>query len=1010
MVTIRPVPLDLRPPGTSFVARERELARLATALAAAAHGSPSLLLIAGEAGVGKTRLVQEFVTRVGDGAQVLLGRCIQLRGGGLPYGPIVDALRPLTRELSPGELDELFGPGQGDLTRLLPAATPPQLGRPAGPAGELARARLFEHVLRALDRLARHRPVVVVVEDVHWVDASTLDLLTFLVRMVRQERLLLVATYRSDELGPRHPLRATIAELERAHHVELIELARFDHEELTALLRGILGGPPSPAVVQRIFARSGGNAFLAEELLAAEASQPNRELPRRLQDLLLARISALAEDTRHALRVAATVGRPTEHHLLAAASRLPEARLHAALREAVDGQLLIAEQDAYGFRHALLQEAVYDELLPGERHQLHAAVARALSEDPHAGVFLQTAAELSHHWYAARQHPQALTASIAAGRVAVDVHGFTEAHTQYERALTLWAQVPDAHEQAGLALPELRLEAAEAARWAGLPDRATGLLQEALADLGSHLAPARAGLLHARLAECRSEAGDTKSALAAYEEASRLVANEPPSTEKARVLAGHGTELMRQGRYSASRALCEQAIAVARAVRAQAEEGRALNTLGCDLSALGDPQAGIAALRRALVLSEAAGSFDDLHRVYLNLSVVLELDAGRPQDGLEVARQGLERMRLLGLELALPSTTLRTNLAWGLWYLGHWEEAERLVSEIQARALPTMWALELQLLVGRLHMARGRLDLAHELGLSATRVVEQLDDARSEVFVQRYLADLAAWQGDHDIARSAAAEALQRLADTEDYMIELRLCLTGLRATADAAERARDRRARPSELTDIQTTGWQLLAHARQALAAFGGNLSEARANAAACEAEFTRLELRSDAEQWAAVATSWDALSRPYEAAYARWRQAEALLAGRASKAAAGVLRQAHQATVQLGERPLRHEIERLARRARIGLQPSGAGVKTTAATSRASEHGLTPREREVLQHLVEGRTNRQIARALFISEKTASVHVSNIMSKLGAANRSEAAAIAHRRRMVKPKGPDGR
>jgi DNA-binding CsgD family transcriptional regulator/tetratricopeptide (TPR) repeat protein len=1004
MVTIRPVPLDLRPPSTSFVAREGELARLGTALAATAQGSPGLLLIAGEAGVGKSRLVQEFATRVGDRAQVLLGRCIQLRGGGLPYGPIVDAFRPLTRELSPGELDELFGPGQGGLTRLLPAATPPRRVA-AEPAGELAQARLFELVLRALDRLALQRPVVVVVEDVHWVDASTLDLLTFLVRMVRQERLLFVATYRSDELDPRHPLRATIAELERSRHVELMELARFDHEELTALLRGILGGPPAPAVVQRIFARSGGNAFLAEELLTAEAGQPDGELPRRLQDLLLARISALAEDTRHALRIAATVGRPTEHHLLAAASRLPEARLHAALREAVDRQLLVAEHDAYGFRHALLQEAVYDELLPGERQQLHAAVARALAEDPHAGVLLQTAAELSHHWYAARQHPQTLTAAIAAGRVAADVHGFTEAHTQYERALTLWAQVPRAHEQAGLALPELRLEAAEAARWAGLPDRATGLLQAALADLGGRLDPARAGLLHARLAEYRSEAGDSKSALVAYEEASRLVANEPPSTEKARVLAGHGTELMRHGHFSASRRVCEQAIAVARAAGARAEEGRALGTMGCDLSALGDPEAGVAALRQALSLSEAAGSFDDLHRVYLNLSVVLELDAGRPLEGLEVARRGLERMRQLGLGLALPSDALRASLAWGLWDVGQWQEAEHLLSEAMTRALPLVWMFELQLLAGRLHMARGRFDRAHDHGQSAARVVEELDDARSEFFLQRYLADLATWQGDHGSALSVAAKAVRHLADTEEHMVLVGLCSSGLRATADAAERTRNRRARPAETPELHAAGEWLLSCARRSVALLGDSRSEARANAATCEAEFTRLELRSDAGQWAAAAASWDALSRPYEAAYARWRQAEALLAARASKAAAGVLRQAHRATVQLGERPLRHEIERLARRARIGLRPPGAGVKTTA-TSRASEHGLTPREREVLQHVVEGRTNRQIARALFISEKTASVHVSNIMSKLGAANRSEAAAIAHRRRMVKPDG----
>ncbi len=1003
MMTIRPVPIDLRTPGTSFVAREEELARLGIALTAAADGSPGSLLIAGEAGVGKTRLVHEFARRVGGEAQVLLGSCVQLRGGGLPYGPIVDALRPLVRDLDPAELEELLGGTLGDLTRLLPAATPPSQ-RPAERAGGFAQARLFELMLRFLDRLAQRQLVVVIIEDVHWADASTLDMLVFLVRMIRRERLLFVTTYRSDELHPQHPLRATIAELKRSRHVEFVELARFDRAELAALLGGILGGPPSPATVQRIFARSGGNAFLAEELLAAEGSQPGLELPPRLQDLLLARISALAPDTRHALRVTATVGRPTEHYLLAAASQLPDARLLTAVREAVDRQVLLKGQDAYRFRHVLLQEAVYDELLPGERHQLHAAVAHGLSENPHARLFPQTAAELSHHWYAARRYPQALTAAIGAARAAADVHGFTEAHSQYERALTLWGQVPDAHEQAGLALSELRLEAAEAARWAGLPDHAAVLLQEALADLAGHIQPARAGFLHARLAECRSEAGDSKAALAAYEEASRLVTNEPASAYKARVLAGHATELMRQGHYSASRSICEQAIAVARTAGAQAEEGRALNTLGCDLAALGDPDAGITALRQALTLSEAAGNFDDLHRVYLNLSVVLELEAGRPQDGVEVARRGLERMRQLGLELALPSNTLRVNLAWGLWDLGRWQEAQELMSEALAQELPTAWALELQLLAGHLHMARGRFDLAREQGQTAARMVEQLNDPRPHTFLQRYLAELATMQADYPAARSAVARALQHLADTEDHAIGIRVCCTGLRAAADAAQQAHDRRANPSEIAGIHATGRQLLAHARRSLAQLGGNLSDARAHAAACEAEFERLELRSDPQQWAALAVSWDALSRPYEAVYARWRQAEALLTTKAPKPAARVLRQAHQAASELGARPLRHEIERLARRARIDLQTPSPKPSAAAAQSPTARLGLTPREQEVLRHLVEGRTNRQIARALFISEKTASVHVSNIMRKLGAANRSEAAAIAHRLHLLEP------
>jgi predicted ATPase len=637
---------------TSFVGREEELKRLERGLQSAAAGEPATLLIGGEAGVGKTRLVHEFAGRVGREAQVLLGSCIQLGGGGLPYGPIVDALRPLARNLDPAELDELLGPTSDDLTRLLPGATP-QPSRPlAGAVSEYAQVRLFELVLRFLDRLGRRRPVVLVVEDAHWADRSTLDLLVFLVRMARQERLLVLVTYRSDELHSQHPLRMALAELDRSWHLEHVELTRFNRAEVAALVGSILGRSPPPATVQRIFTRSEGNAFLAEELLAAEASsQPGQALPPRLQGMLLARITALTADTRQILRVAATVGRPTEHDLLAAASQLPEARLVAAVREAVDHQLLVTDHDAYRFRHVLLREAVYGELLPGERRLLHAAVARALTKDPHPSALRDTSAELAHHWDVVGDHPRALTASITAARAAAEVYGFSEAHQHYERALHLWEQVPNAEEQAGLALPELRLEAAECARWTGLPEQAAALLQEALADLGPRLEPAQAALLYARLGEYRSEAGDSKAAVAAYEEASRLVANQPASAEKARVLAGHGTELMRHAQYSASRSLCEQAIAVARAAGARAEEGRALNTLGCDLSMLGDPEAGVAALRQALSLSEAAGNFDDLHRAYFNLSVVLGLDAGRPHEALEVTRQGLERMRELGLGL-----------------------------------------------------------------------------------------------------------------------------------------------------------------------------------------------------------------------------------------------------------------------------------------------------------------------------------------------------------------------
>jgi DNA-binding CsgD family transcriptional regulator/tetratricopeptide (TPR) repeat protein len=991
---------------TNFVGRDQELGRLRRGLQSAATGTPGVLLVAGEAGVGKTRLVQEFAGRVGDEAQVLLGSCVNVSGGGLPYGPIVDALRAPIRTPDPAISQALVGTVLGELTSMAPATAPPSVQDPTELVGEYARARLFELVLRLLNRLGEQAPVVVVLEDLHWADRSTLDLLVFLARVVRQERLLLVATYRSDELPASHPLHAVVADLDRNRHVEHLQLSRFERQETAALLHGILGRPPLPETVERIFLQSQGNAFFAEELMAATSEQSDPHRSARLQGLLLARIAPLQEDTQQVLRLAATVRRPVTHQLLATASQLAEEQLLAAIREAVDQQVLLSEQDAYAFRHVLLQEAVYDQLLPGERQWLHRAVACALGQDSLAASHPGAAVELSHHWYATHDYPQALRASITAARTAADVYGFTEARHQYERALTLWAQVPEAHQCAGVAFPELLVEAAETAHWVGASDRAAVLTRMALAEVGPGVEATRVAVLQARLADYLWEAGDGKAAVTAYEEGHRLIANDPPSADKARVLAAYAKALMEQGQYQASRIRCEEAVAVARSVGARAQEGHALVTLGCDLWLLGHLEAGIAALQQGRALAEEAGTFEDILRAYSNLSAGLGSVAGGLEDALEVSRQGLARLGELGLELALPGNVVRGDMAWTLWLLGDWRQAEELASDVLMRELHSRWALHMQLTLGRIYMARGQFDLAQAKGEIAVRITEELTES---AFVQQYLAELATWQGDYGSARSAVARGLRDLAGSEETSVALWLCNTGLRAEADAAQQAHDRR-NAAEFADIRVTGERLLVQARELLAGVGheGSLFDGSAEATGCEAEFSRLERPSDPQSWAAAVAAWDGLPRPYNAAYARWRQAEALLAAKAPKKAAGVLRRAHQAATNLEARPLQREIEGLARRARIDLQmrPLKPQPERAQSSSPATQVGLTPREQEVLRHLVEGRTNRQIARALFISEKTASVHVSNIMGKLAAANRSEAAAIAHRLRLLEPNG----
>ncbi len=518
----------------TFVGRAAESARLAAASDRAAAGTPTVVVVGGEAGVGKSRLVRELVAGSrAAGATVLAGGCVELGGEGLPFAPVVAALRMLARGLGGAELAAAVpGPARSELARLLPELGPPPAGGAAGgrtpvgqpPAGGpqsplpdpgSAQRRLFELLLGLLERLAARRPTILVVEDLHWADRSTRDLLAYLVRNLRHGRLLLLLTYRSDELHRRHPLRPLLAELERDRRVERLELGRFDLDEVAAQLTGILGVAPATRLVEEVHARSGGNAFFVEELAAAVS--PGGAAPSGgLRDTLLARIEPLPESTRTLLPVVAVAAGRVEHELLAEVTGLPEPELLAGLRAAVSARVLLvdAHDGTYGFRHALVKEAVDGGLLPGERPRLHGRLAVALSargaglHQAHAGlpgVDPARAAELAWHWYAAHDLARALPAAVEAGLAAERSYAFAEAQHHFERALELWERAPAA--PTGLDRVELLGRAAEAAANAGGTERAISLVRGALAEVDPAGDPLRAGLLTRRLAHYLRIAG-----------------------------------------------------------------------------------------------------------------------------------------------------------------------------------------------------------------------------------------------------------------------------------------------------------------------------------------------------------------------------------------------------------------------------------------------------------------------------------------------------------------------
>jgi DNA-binding CsgD family transcriptional regulator/tetratricopeptide (TPR) repeat protein len=988
----------------AFVGRAAELRLLDGAWRRAAAGPSAVLVVGGEAGVGKTRLVDEFTRGCqAEGVRVLVGGCIELGEEGVPFAPVVAALNDVLRGMEPEAARRWIGHGRADLARLLPGLGGPPAGdgQAVGPELVSAQGRLFELLLDLVERIAAERPTVLVVEDLHWADQSTRDLLGFLIRGLRRPGLLLMLTYRTDELHRRHPLRPFLAELERIRWVERAELRRFDRSELVAQLTGILGEPPDADLADEVFERAQGNPFFTEELVAAEAAGLSGQLPPTLRDTLMARIEILPDRTQHLLRVAATAGRQVEHDVLAAVADLPETELFDALRQAISAHVLVADnqRDAYAFRHALVQEAVYADLLPGERSRLHAAYATTLAAREDSGPCEQAteAAELAHHWYAAHDMERALPAAVAAGLAAERVHAYAEAQRQFERALELWERVPDVHLEVDLDRVDLLRHAAEDAFRIASRERAIALIRSALREVDARAEPLRAGVLSSRLAHFMRHSGKP-GAFDVYKEAVRLVPSEPPTPERAIVLAGLGAALMLKPLFQEAREVCEEAIAVARAAGERMAEVDARDTLGVVLAHLGDPAAGLAhleeAVRIAADLHDNHGfEVDEVLRGYANLCDLLDL-TGELERAATVALRGVEEARQHGLERSFGAW-LTADAAAVLVKLGRWDEAgERLYAALPTTASGGLSAINMYQSLATLEVGRGELDLAAGRLGAARKLFEKVFVGAQHIGpLHREQAAVAVWQGRHEEARAAVAAGLSACLGVDGARFAASLYPLGLRAEADAAERARDRHAEGEE-ADARQVAAELLEGARALSTPWG---PEFEAHLAACEAEWTRVGGRSDPERWQAATEAWDKAGQPYPAAYARWHLAQALLAAGDREQADRATRQAHATATRLGARPLRARLEQLARRARIDLAqvaaPPGRGRVAPAARL-----GLTPREVEVLRLVAEGRSNRQVAEALFISAKTASVHVSNILAKLGVSTRVEAAAVAHR------------
>jgi DNA-binding CsgD family transcriptional regulator len=985
-----------------LVGRAAEMAALEAALDAVRQGEPAAVLIGGEAGMGKTRLIAEFTAAArGAGVRVLTGACLELGADGLPYSPFTAMLRDLVREVGVSEIaSRLSGSGRAarELARLLPelsagwAPGRPNEGVPNGsvaaaveggdayPGGVMtageARAHLFEGFLTLLERLADQGPLALIIEDAHWADRSSRDLLAFLIGYQRAVRnLLIVVTFRSDELHRTHPLRPLLAELARIEWVdrtELPPLTRGQAEELAAV---VLGQAPEGSLADAIFERAQGNPLFTEELLACSDGSDGCDIvPDSLADLLLQAVRRLPEDTQEVLRVASAGSGVTSDALLAQVTGLGAGNLSGAIRPAVAANVLVTSGDGYSFRHALIQEAVHADLLPGEHAAVHTRFAGAIDVDPSLVSVGRADIEKAHHWYSAHNTTGALAASWRATTQASNAVAHAERLMLLDRVLELWEQVPDAAAQTGADHVRVLEEAVAAAGDAAEYQRGLALVELALTELDEAAEPVRFAQLLRRRFSFHKDLGLTPSEADLHRALALVPEDVSPSVRTDILIAVAHCGIDVEG--PEYRGWAADALRLARALGNTDAQAEALTNLamleaGRNQVAASDSEA-FRLLLQARELTKQAWAYHPIIKLVI-IETHLLCGAGEYERAVRAARDGIADAERHGLART-GGAFLAINLAEPLLYLGRWDEAAEVVGRALDLAPPrTRTRVGLWVVDGVIALARGDIAMAARRA-GASRAVLAAGSYDEQYHLPLAELDIGvALAAEGPVAAVAAAVEVLRQYDVSAgspryaWPLLVTAAAAAVQAPGEEAAALLDKLRTLAEKLDVcgpVQRAWQLSFAALDPATVLdtddGGRLAAADAAVAA-----------------------WEVIGQPYQAAVALTYAVRVALAERAGHQAAVRLRRAAPIAQRLGAFPLAAQLAELSRRA----GPSGD----------ADEPGLTARELEVLRLVAAGQSNREIAAALVISPKTASVHVSNILAKLGAATRTEAAVKAH-------------
>jgi DNA-binding CsgD family transcriptional regulator/tetratricopeptide (TPR) repeat protein len=977
----------------TLVGRDAELTEIASLLgvrpasgdplartAAGTTGTTGNVLLSGDAGVGKTRLLTELRdVAFTEGWQVFAGHCLDFGDSALPYLPFSEVLGRMAADL-PDVVDAIAGVHPA-LARLQPGRRVLSADEGGEPSA-LDRGDLFEAVHALLEAAAARAPLLLVIEDTHWADQSTRDMLSFLFTRPFGGPVAIVASYRSDDLHRRHPLRRQVAEWSRIRGVDRLQLSPLSPADVRALIAE-LGVVLDETEVADIVKRAEGNAFFVEELVGA-ASGPGSWVPDDLADVLLVRLDRLDDHARQVVRTASVAGRRVSHEMLAAASGLAPAPLDEGLRQAVEMNVLVAGEGHYAFRHALLGEAVYDDLLPGERVRLHAAYADALREGRARG----TAAELARHARMAMDLGTALAASVQAGDEARAVGGPDEAAHHFQQALELLAD-PRRVTDVDLDVSKLVVKTADALMSSGHAERAAAVVQEQLDRLPDDAPSAWFARMLAIRATALSVIESDVDPVAVSAEALALVPDDAPGL-RARVLGVHARSLASLGRYEEAQSVGLDALELAERLDLNELASDAITTLS-GLKKAGPKEALRAALVDAVARAERAGALEAELRGRWMLGRSYE-DWAEFEEAERWFRTGIDRGVQCGVPWAPYAFEARWQLTWVLLTQGDWDGALALCDAREQAPPPIPRAL-LESLRLTVEFARGN-DVSTELA-----ALRRFWPREGGVAIHAAAVAIrhAGRRGDPAGVLAAYDDAVQVLTRIwhEWFSARIRLAAVALEALAPnlASMSAAERATYLTHAERLHADGRTVLDRYTDPSGFWG---PEGRAWVKRLDAQLLRLRWLAGVDAppldvlvgtWREDAVLFEDFGDVHELARSR-----TVLAGilRASGDLAGAREAgdlARAAAHELGAQPLLDELRA------IGSVPARAD---------AGSDTLTARESEILALVAAGRSNGEIGKQLFISAKTVSVHVSNILGKLGAAGRTEAAAIARRRGLI--------